>query len=204
MIDFLVLIFKKPKCLIIVAAIIGIVGRADALKATSLIFGRVPNANKTATTTTTTSTTVATSDADPLIDEEVCIISLLMTFVKMICALTKIDLIWMKPINQRAHPLNVSTIYHWFDGLLNETAMTEVDNEPNHNSSESQPLAISHWMQLRSHYINTIGGAAKCECRSNLVRHPGLAPFRLVSTNLCIFTKRTFTSDVVFGAKSPA
>lgn len=53
-------------------AIIGIVGCADALKATSLIFGRVPNANKTTTTSTTTSTTtVATVEADPLIDDAV-------------------------------------------------------------------------------------------------------------------------------------
>lgn len=55
-----------------ISAIIGIVGSAHALKATSLIFGRAPNANKTTTTTTTTtSTTVATVGADPLIDEEV-------------------------------------------------------------------------------------------------------------------------------------
>lgn len=56
-----------------IAAIIGIVGCADALKATSLIFGRIPNANKTtATTSTTTSTTtVATIEADPLTDDAV-------------------------------------------------------------------------------------------------------------------------------------
>lgn len=55
-----------------ISAIIGIVGCADALKATSLIFGRVPNANKTTTSaTTTTTSTVATVDADHLNDEEV-------------------------------------------------------------------------------------------------------------------------------------
>lgn len=55
-----------------ISAIIGIVGCADALKATSLIFGRVPNANKTtATTSTTTSTTVATVDAESTNGDEV-------------------------------------------------------------------------------------------------------------------------------------
>lgn len=46
-------------------------GCANALKATSLIFGRIPNANKTNTTASTTSTTVATIAADPLNDDEV-------------------------------------------------------------------------------------------------------------------------------------
>lgn len=50
-------------------------GCANALKATSLIFGRIPNANKTSTTasttSTTTSTTVATIAADPLNNDEV-------------------------------------------------------------------------------------------------------------------------------------
>ncbi|XP_031618604.1 probable serine/threonine-protein kinase kinX isoform X2 [Contarinia nasturtii] len=57
--------------LLLLTAIIGIVGCADALKATSLIFGR-SNANKTtaSTTTTTTSTTVTTIDADSLNDDE--------------------------------------------------------------------------------------------------------------------------------------
>lgn len=51
-------------------AIIGIVGCADALKATSLIFGR--NANKTTTTsTTTTSTTVASVAVEPTNGDEV-------------------------------------------------------------------------------------------------------------------------------------
>lgn len=60
---------------LLISAIIGIVGCANALKATALILGRVPNVNKTTTaaTTTTTSTTVATSDADLLNDEDVSI-----------------------------------------------------------------------------------------------------------------------------------
>lgn len=54
------------------SAIIGIIGYADALKATSLkTFGR--NGNKTATaatSTTTTSTTVAASNAEPTSDDD--------------------------------------------------------------------------------------------------------------------------------------
>lgn len=59
-----------------ILAIIGIVGCADALKATSLIFGR-SNQNKTTgsttTTTTTTSTTVASIDGEQPIDVEVSV-----------------------------------------------------------------------------------------------------------------------------------
>lgn len=68
---FLFNIFSYFWIHIFVAAIIGVVGYANALKATSLIFGRMPNANKTAAATSTTSTTVATSDADSLNDDEV-------------------------------------------------------------------------------------------------------------------------------------
>lgn len=55
------------------AAIIGIIGCADALKATSLIFGRLPNANKTTTTTTTTPSTTTTVAADAGKNDEVWI-----------------------------------------------------------------------------------------------------------------------------------
>lgn len=75
-------------------AIIGIIGCADALKATSLIFGRIPNVNKTTTTaatTTTTSTTVATADTDALNDEDV---SISHTHVPMLESITSCRFNW--------------------------------------------------------------------------------------------------------------
>lgn len=53
----------------LLAAIIGIIGCADALKATSL-FGRIPNANKT-TTTSSTTTTIAPVTAEAVKTGEV-------------------------------------------------------------------------------------------------------------------------------------
>lgn len=68
------------------AAIIGIIGYADALKATSLkTFGR--NGNKTAsaaTSKTTTSTTVATVNTEPTSDDEVNELDLLFVIVLLL------------------------------------------------------------------------------------------------------------------------